>query len=642
MLRIALPIVFFAFILVIALSWRRTHASRDTGAVVPVTSTQRPRDKPQLESKTFEDTQTIAGRVTMRIRAERVVAFVSGWNTLENVKLTIYRPTGLTYELMCPQAQFNSSTKEADAKGGVHLTSTDNVQIDTAEIHFDGNRLTNHIPVTFRIDQWNGHAGALDLDVQSDQFRLYEKFDATMTPLDPDASKLQLNAEEGIYRRKENDVAVNTGVVILRDRDRMTCDHATGRFTPDRKALMGLEGQGKVNIAFFADAGGKNNVTCDRFWSDVGGNGQISAINVSGDQALAHATLEGPPSRDIVAHTFKVNLVNREVSELHADSQVVMKELDPVQREMTGDRLTVFFDPKTHRATNGNVDGNFHYSDPRSDARAVQANFDLVGDHVILTATPGFDPSITSDGSTLKAKVIEFSPHAGTAKATGTVIAQLITKGNGASADSTNVFPASKPVFVNSDTVTMRQANKTAIFSGNVRAWQDTNTMFAQELQVQGAGDQLAARGEVRVTLYNTGTSEQRKTPVLSRSDHLFAHKNDRRMELVGNVKIDDEQRHLTSEKATFFFDAGRRVERIEAEQKVTLIEQPVQRKGTGDKATYLVSKRQIYLSGSPATMTDVQKGTISAENFLIDIARNTVEAVSTNTPTQGTVKQTP
>lgn len=641
-LRVALPVVFFAFVLLIALSWRRTRASRGDQPTGPVTSTIRPSDKPQLESKKFEDTQTVAGRVVMRIEAERVVAYISGWNTLENVHLTIFRPTGLTYELNCPQAQFNSSTKEADAKGGVHLTSTDNVQIDTAEIHFDGNRLTNHIPVQFRIDQWRGNAGALDLDVQSDELRLFERMDATMTPVDPAASTLHLNSQEAVYRRKENDVTFNSNVLLLRDRDHLTCDRAVGRFTPDRKTLMGLEGQGKVDIQFFGSTGpGKNTITCDRFWSEVAPNGQINAMNAAGDQALAHAVLEGPPVRDLVARTFRAGLANKEVTDLRADTQVVMKELQPQPRQMTGDKLVVFFDPATHRATNGAVQGNFKYNDPRNQASAVQANYDLVNDKVVLTASPGFDPSITSDGNTLKAKVIEFSPRAGTAKATGSVIAQLVSKQNGPSADGTNVFPASKPVFVNADGVTMQQATKTAVFSGNVRAWQETNTMFAQELQVQGAGDQIAARGDVRTTLYNTsaGATDPRKTPVLSRSDHLFAHKNDRKIDLIGNVKIDDEQRHISSEKATFFFDANHRAERIEADKQVVLVEQPTGRKGTGEKATYLVAKRMIYLSGAPATMTDA-KGTVNAEDFAIDLAKNKVEIMSQHAPTQGTYKQ--
>src|SRR6266568_4987418 len=85
--------------------------------------------------------------------------------------------------------------------------------------------------------------------------------------------------------------------------------------------------------------------------------------------------------------------------------------------------------------------------------------------------------------------------------------------------------PAGKPVFVNSDQLVMRQNPKLAVFTGNVRAWQETNTIFAAELQVQGQGEQVTARGGVRTILYNTSSGgEARKTPMLSHSDTLIAH----------------------------------------------------------------------------------------------------------------------
>lgn len=633
-LRVALPIAFFGFVLLIAVSWNRARVHKERAINEPVTSTMRPVDKPQIESKTFEDTQTVAGRIAARIRAQRVVAFQSGWNTLENVQLTIFRPTGLTYELVCPQAQFNSETKEADAKGGVKVTSSDNVEMTTAEIHFDGNRLTNHIPVRFKIDRWIGNAGALDLDVQGEQLRLYDKIDATMQPADATDSPLNLKAQEGVFRRKENNVAFTTDVIVTRDTNRLVADHAIAHFTSDRKSLVGVEGDGHVTINT-ADPGGT--ITCDRFWSEVA-NGQISAINATGDPTPAHAVIEGPPKRDMVARTIRVGLTNRQVSDLRADSGVILKEFGAAAREMIADHLIVYFDPREHKATNAAIEGNFHYKDPRNQASAVRANYDIINDHVVLTATPGFDPTVTSDGQTLKAKLIEFSPKAGTAKATGEVIAQLVSKQNGPAADATTIFPANKPVFVNSDMVTMRQANKLAIFSGHVRAWQDTNTLFSDEMQVQGMGDQISARGNVRTFLYNTSGTEQRKTPMLTRSDHLAAHKNERRIDLVGGVKIDDEQRHMTAEKASFFFDTNRRLERIEAENKVVLLEQPPGRKGTGEKAVYYVNRRVIFVNGNPATVTG-PNGSVSGDQIAIDIARNKVEIMSPTSATRGTYK---
>jgi lipopolysaccharide export system protein LptA len=657
-LRVALPLLFIAFIAVIAVNWRRGKPHKDKAGSVPVTSTMRPNDKPAILSVTFEDTQTVNGRIASKIRAERVVAFQSGWNTLENVQMTIYRPTGLTYELVCPQAQFNSNTKEADAKGGVRVTSSDGVEITTAQIHFDGNHLTNHVAVNFKVDRWVGSGGALDMDVPGEMLRLYDKVDATMAPETAADSPLNIKGQEGFFRRKENLAEFTKDVVATRDADRFNVDHILGRFGADRKSLLSLEGQGHVTVVMSGDlaagktaeTAGRKTITADRFWSEIGANQQISALNFLGETAPAHAVIEGPPNRDLVARVFRVGIANKQVTDMKADDNVVMKETAPIKREMNSGHLVVYFDPATHKATSANLDGDVHYKDPKNDARSVRANYDINNDSVVLTGDPGFFPAVVADGQTLKAKVIEFSPRAGTARATGEVIAQLVSKqASGAatavSADSTNVFPTNKPVFVNSDTVTMRQASKIAVFSGNVRAWQETNTVFSQELQVQGAGEQVTARGNVRTLLYNTSanaTAEQRKVPMQSKSDVLIAHKGDRRIDLNGNVQIDDgEQRHLTAEHASFFFDANKKMDHIEAQEKIVFVENGTGRRGTGDRVTYNVGRRMIYLTGSPAVVSD-PNGSKNGEMMAIDLARNKVEVFNPKSPMQGTYKQKP
>ncbi len=654
-LRVALPLVFIGFVLVIALSWTRGKPKRDKAGTIPVTSTIRPVDKPAIVSTTFEDTQTINGRLASHIRAERVVAFQSGWNTLENVQMTIYRPTGLTYELVCPQAQFNSNTKESDAKGGVRVTSSDGVEVTTAEIHFDGVHLTNHVAVNFKIDRWTGSGGALDMDVQGEMLRLYEKVDATMAPQTPAESPLNIKGQEGVFRRKENYADFTRDVVATRDSDRFTVDHVVGRFGADHKALMALEGQGHLTIVMTGetlagksgDTEGRKTITADRFFSEIGATGEISAMNFVGDTAPAHAVIEGPPNRDLVAHSFRVGLANKQVTEMKADDNVTMKETAPIKRLMTSGHLVVYFDPATHRAASAALDGNVHYQDPKNDAHSVRANYDITNDHVTLTGEPGFFPAVVSDGQTLKAKLIEFSPRAGTARGTGEVIALLVSKqANGApaavSADTTSIFPAGKPVFVNSDTVMMQQATKVGVFSGHVRAWQETNTVFAQELQVQGAGDQITARGNVRTLLYNTSTkaaSEARKVPVQSTSDLLIARKADRRIDLNGSVQIDDgEGRHFSSEHASFFFDAAKKMDHIDAQEKVVMVEKATMRRGTGDKATYNVAQRMVYLIGSPALVT-TPTGSLPGKTISIDLERNKVDVVE---PMQGTYKPQP
>lgn len=650
-LKYVLPLLFIGFVAVIALNWSKPRRPQAKPEAVP-TSTVRPGDKATFVSRVFEDTQTINGHLAMHIKASVLVSFSSGWNTLDDVTLTIYRPNKLTYILSSPHALFNSSTKETDVKGGVRLTSSDGVDIQTAEMHFDGNHLTNHIPVSFKIDRWTGTAGALDLDVQGELLRLFEKLDATMAPETPADGPMHMLAQEGTYRRKENNVDFTTNVVMTRDRDRFNAGHLVGRFGADRRTLTALEGQGSVLMALGANsplassganAEGRKEITCDHFWSELGPASTINAFNAVADGAnMAHAFIEGEVRRDITAKTFRVGLKDKLITDIKADQQVVMKETGgEAPREITGDNVLVNFDMSTHRPGSALINGNFRYKDPKNEARAVRANYDITNDHVVLTAQPGFDPTVNVDGDSLRAKVIEFSPRAGTAKASGDVIAQLTSKpnGGGVAADATNMFPAGKPVFVNSDAVTMQQANKTALFTGNVRAWQDTNTLLAKELQVQGAGDQITARGSVRTTLYNIGSTEVRKTPLLARGDTLNARKNDRRIELQGNVVIDDELRHMSAEHAVFLFDANRKIDRVDADTKVVLLDPPTSRKVTGDRARYMVSKHVVYIWGSPAVVT-APTGSTSGQEFLIDLLRNHVDSLSPTIETTGTFKQ--
>lgn len=642
-LRVALPIAFVAFVVIIVLSWTKTRPRSDRQTTDTVPTSTRKGEKAIAVSHTFEDTQTINGRVVSHIRAKKVVAYNSSWTTLEDVELTIYRPTGLTYELVCPQAEFNSETKEAEAKGGVLVTSSDGVRVQTAAVHFDGNRVTNHIPVQFTIDRWSGNAGALDMDIAAETLHLFQNMTAATTASGPNDPPMSLKANDSLFRRKENNVEFTKDVEMTRSADRISGDQIVGRFTQDRRTLMGLEGHGKVVMRLSAvtnpgeDLGGGKTIFCDRFYSEVAPDGTIKAINAVGDFGPAHAVLDGPPKRDITCKQFKVEIANRAVNQLKAEQNVVMKELGLTPRQITSDNVTVLFEPATHKAMSAVLDGNFRYNDPRNQATAIRANYDIVGDRVVLTAEPGFDPTVTSDGNILKAKTIEFSPHAGTARALGSVIAQLVSR-SGIAADSTNLFPAGKPVFVNADTLVMRQTGKTALFTGNVRAWQDTNTLFAQELQVLGSGDQIQARGNVRTTLYNSPSGAARKSPMLSRSDTLNARRNDRRIDLAGSVKMDDESRSMTAEHATFFLDGNRKIERMEADGKVVLVDPTQGRRATADKAIYHVETKTAELTGKPATAdtSGPPQQHLTGDEIAIDFEHNKVRVMKVS----GTYKE--
>src|SRR5206468_1139692 len=121
------------------------------------------------------------------------------------------------------------------------------------------------------------------------------------------------------------DVNFTTSVELTRLADRVNADLIVGRFAQNRKTIVGMEGHGHVTMSMSAVAapgenlGGRKDITCDRFYSDVGPDGQIIAMNAVGDTALAHAVMDGPPKRDLLAKTFRVAIANRAVTELKAN-----------------------------------------------------------------------------------------------------------------------------------------------------------------------------------------------------------------------------------------------------------------------------------------------------------------------------------
>jgi lipopolysaccharide export system protein LptA len=407
-LRIALPILFIAFIAAIVVKWNPRGGRTRSKPGEEVKSDIRPNDRAQAQSTAFEDVQTIGGRVVSRISAARVIAFQSGWNTLEGVKMTLYRENGLTYELSCPQAQFNAQTKEAEAKGGVRVASSDGVEIVTAEIRYDGARLTNQIPVQFRIDRWQGRAGALDLDVQGETLTLAKGVEAMMTVVNPGELPMNIRGAQSIFRRQENTVEWRDKVTMDRGPERVSSDWMLGRFTPDRRQLIGLEGNGNVVIVTAANAapgqdfGGRKQITCDHYHTELAPDGQINAIIASSNGAVpVHAVLDGPPTRDIVARLVRIGLTNKIVTEIKAESQVVMKELGVEPRAITAEHVTVWFDAANRKARAAYLEGNFRYTDPKNTASAFRANYDIVGDRIVLTTDPGYQATVVADGQTL-------------------------------------------------------------------------------------------------------------------------------------------------------------------------------------------------------------------------------------------------
>jgi len=178
-LRILLPIVFVAFIVLIVVSYRHTRFDPDRDATSEGDLPPREGDDtPSLVMKTFEDTHSLGGKMISRIRATRTTGFKSGWYTLEGIDLTLFGE-GVQYAITADKAQFNPETKEAEAIGGVTLRSSQGIEIKTATLRFDGASAHNKVPVEFKVGEWSGKAGGIRLEVAEQALRLTDGVQAS-------------------------------------------------------------------------------------------------------------------------------------------------------------------------------------------------------------------------------------------------------------------------------------------------------------------------------------------------------------------------------------------------------------------------------------------------------------------------------
>lgn len=642
-LRVALPIVFVAFLVLIGLTYSGNVADRRP-VEPPVTATS-PVQEDRIESLgyLFEDTQTVAGKVLSKIRARRTTGFQSGWYTLEDVELTIFRDKGVTYQLIAPSAQFHAETKAAEVRKGVLIKSSTGITVKTEEIKFDGNRLVNNIPLTFTAQNWNGRAGGIEMNLQNETMHLIGGVTATSIP-PPAEPPVNITSKSAEFLQQQGEATFRDDVVITRAGDSLKTEAVTARLDQAHKVLVALDGCCKVDMQLRAGSSlvpaqlssGGSRIEAKSFTSDIGPAGEIRGIRALG--APARAAFTGPPPRTMRANEIAIAFQGERITAIRSEGKVnLLEEAAGTKREIDAGVVTLYMDPQSHKLSSAVAEHEVRLRDPRTTATAMRANYDMVNGVLLLSTDPkGALPTVVSEGHQVRAEQIELTQRSRVVQARGSVLARMAPQPKGVSASQTALFPSGDgPVFVNSESLLLRQDDKVAVFNGKVRAWQGNNVLFAETLQLESAGESLNARGDVRGMFYNV-KGEKRTAPIGTHSDALIAKKAERTVNLEGHVKIEDEARTMNADRATIYLDAANRVDRVEANGNLVVTERNTGRRATGSHALYKLAEKTLQLDGAPAEVSE-PRGVVRGKQILFDIARNKVNVVNEGESTEAT-----
>lgn len=636
-LRVALPIVFVGFIALIVVSYTRAQFAHRKSDPEPIT-TIRPDDKPSLVMEAFEDTHSIGGRLVSRIRAARTIGFESGWFALESIELSLFSENGVQYSVTAGQAQFNPETKQAEAIGGVTVSSSEGLSITTQRVRFDGEHVTNRLPVDFKVGGWVGQAGSIRLRVTDETLYLLDGVTATLASDDPQ-QRVELTAESATSYQRTGDLLFEGAVSVTRPSEVLMSDVLRIGTTPDTRKLTGLAGEGNVLIRLLKGSdlvgssrdetlgAGETRISAERFTGEVGDRSVVRALTIVGEKLPVRAIMDTSPRREMTAARIRAELTpDGGVETLHATGRASIQELGAAPRVIESDELRVSFDPATREPSGAIFSGNVRFRDKEGEGRAPQAIYDIKSDKVTLASVASEAPTLLSRGSLLKARTIEFTPRGGTMWGKGQVVVRYDPSAKGGRADNVLFGDSSEPVFVNADSVVGIQASRVVTFSGGVKAWQAANSVFADEMQILRDGEEITGTGSVRVVVRqpaDDGTVQS----INARSGAMSARRDTSRVELTGGVQIEESGRMLEAERSIFIFDRDDKIDRMESIGKVVLTDAATSREARGDLAVYRVPQRTLRITGEPAVLID-SAGEVRGTEIRFDTASQKVEVI--------------
>jgi lipopolysaccharide export system protein LptA len=262
--------------------------------------------------------------------------------------------------------------------------------------------------------------------------------------------------------------------------------------------------------------------------------------------------------------------------------------------------------------------GSFAYVDGERKAWADRAHYTPADQMLVLTGSP----RVVDRGMTTTARTIRLNRATGDGFADGEVKS---TYGDLKPQPGGALLASSDPIHVTARAMTTHPASAIALYTGDVRLWQNANLVEAPSIEFDRDRRSALARGSpaqpvstVLVQIDKSGKA----TPVTITSARLSYSDNERKAHFEGGVRARGADVTITASQMDVFLlprdqssgghsqVGGGQVDRILARGQV-VITQP-ERRATGDQLLYTSADDKFVLTGGPPSIFDAEHGKIT------------------------------
>jgi lipopolysaccharide export system protein LptA len=359
---------------------------------------------------------------------------------------------------------------------------------------------------------------------------------------------------------------------------------------------------------------------------------------MAGDgRLIRHAETAGPPKItfagdgsspepiEVTAGKFQADFdTNGQLTTLHGapSVKIVSKADGKPDRISTSQSLDAHF--HHGQTTAFSQVGDFTYSDGQLKASAGTAQYNPQSQIMTLRQAP----RVTDGAMTTSADSIQLNRLTGSAHAEGNVRTTDLPQNAHSGA---GMFSASGPFHVVAQNLTATSNPATAIYQGNVRLWQNGQSVTAPYLKFERDSQTIKAKSSPnqRVSAHlNQADQDGRTTAVDISADQLEYSGEASALRVEGSVIASGRDVHLSANSIQCYFKergsgaankgeaTSAAINKIVAEGDI-VISQPG-RRATGNRLIYTASEDKYVLTGGPPSIFDAERGNVTGDSLTL------------------------
>jgi LPS export ABC transporter protein LptC/lipopolysaccharide transport protein LptA len=299
---------------------------------------------------------------------------------------------------------------------------------------------------------------------------------------------------------------------------------------------------------------------------------------------------------------------------------------------LAADKLSAQFSEKTNDVERMDAIGNAKFNELDRNAVAREMSFTQADQVVRLR---GGEPTAWDSGARGKAREIDMDTANNKAYLRGGVQTTYYSKkqmreaGPFASSD--------KPVFVTAENAEIDNTAETAVYTGNPRGWQENNFVRGDRLTIDQKAGTFRADGNVQSAVYNVRAHKngrESSEPAYVSAASMLYQRDGREIQYRNSVDVRQGSDRLSAGAVDVFLDEKNQMSKTVAEGEVVMTEPG--RRGTGNWVQYTAGDDVAILRGEPATVTDAESGTSSAQQMTFNRRENRVVTEGKPRPAAG------